>query len=253
MSGDRRFGFGMRSEALLLNQEESLYSEAYRGEFEIEWKRGTVAFGGGGHRSYRDQRRTRWEADAGFGGPLGRIDGMALVGGATLLLADAESPAYDQIGASAAVSTRVNVTGTTALEVAVKGAWEDYLNSGGEEGLAVFGTEDKRRDVLGRAVLTLWIRPWKRLQPRCELWYTRRWSTADETPGFDFSYREWRFEAWIRWNFSADPWAPKTARAEDHVPLDWGLETGSGIQEDRILDLLRRDEELRRSSSCGLK
>jgi hypothetical protein len=117
----------------------------------------------------------------------------------------------------------------------------------------VFGTEEKRRDLLGRAAVTLWIPPWRNLQPRCELWYTQRWSTADTTPGYDFSFSEWRIEAWLRWTFSAEPWAPKTARGRDHVPLEWGMEADTGLQEDRILDLLRRDEELRRGSSCGLK
>jgi hypothetical protein len=82
--------------------------------------------------------------------------------------------------------------------------------------------------------------------------YTQRWSTADTTPGFDFSFREWRAVAWIRWTFTADPWAPKTEKDSAHVPLDWGLESDRGMGEDRILDLLRRDEELRRGSSCGL-
>jgi hypothetical protein len=38
----------------------------------------------------------------------------------------------------------------------------------------------------------------------------------------------------------------------DHVPLEWGLESDTGMDEDRILDLLRRDEDLRRGSSCGI-
>ena len=249
----RRVGFGYRAEALFLNQDEALFSEAHRGEFEIEWTRGTVAFGGGGRRTYRDERRSRWEADVGFGGQIGRLDGAPVVAGATVLLADAESAAYDQLGIAAALSAQLPLIGRTIVGLALNGAWDDYFNSGGEEGQLVFGTEDKRRDLLGRAAITLWIPPWKRLQPRCELWYTRRWSTADTTPGFDFSFREWRIEAWLRWTFAADPWAPRTARSEDHVPLEWGMETDRGMQEDRILDLLRRDEELRRGSSCGLK
>ncbi len=80
----------------------------------------------------------------------------------------------------------------------------------------------------------------------------QRASTADETPGFDFSYTEWRIVAWLRWTFAADPWAPKIADDADHVPLEWGLESDKGMDEDRILDLLRRDEDLRRGSSCGI-
>jgi hypothetical protein len=252
-SDNRRMLFGYRAEALFLNQDDALYSEAHRGEFEIEWRAGSVLFGGGGRRSYRDSRRTRWEADAGFGGPLGRLGPAPVVGGATVLVAEAESPAYDQLGLSAALSARRTIVGTTVLGVALSGVWDDYFNSGGEEGELVFGTEEKRKDLLARAVLTVWTPPWKRLQPRCELSYTRRWSTADTKPGFDFSFREWRIEAWLRWNFAAEPWGPKTARSEEHIPLDWRLEAERGMHEERILDLLRRDEELRRGSSCGLK
>jgi tetratricopeptide (TPR) repeat protein len=248
---ERRLGFGYRAEVLFINQDEALYSEAHRGELEVEWANGTVVFAGGGHRAFRDERRTRWEGDLGFGGSLGRLDGAPVVAGATLRLADAESPAYDQRGISAALSARVHVTYRTALQFALSTVWDDYFNSGGEEGRLVFGTEEKRRDLLGRATIILWAPPWKSLRPRVELRYSQRVSTADTTPGFDFSYTEWRIVAWLRWSFAADPWAPKNSDA-DHVPLEWGLERDTGMDEDRILDLLRRDEDLRRGSSCGI-
>jgi hypothetical protein len=247
-----RLGFGYRAEVLLLNQDPSRFSEAHRAEFELEWARGSVLFGGGGHRTYRDERRTRWEADLGFGGSPGRFANTPVVAGATVLMADAESPAYDQLGVTAALSARVPVSGQTMLQVDLGGVWDDYFNSGGEEGLQVFGTEEKRRDLLGRVAAIFWAPSWKNLRPRVEVRYTRRVSTADSTPGYDFSFSEWRIVAWLRWSFAADPWAPKVERSDDHVPLEWGLESDSGMDEDRILDLLRRDEELRRSSTCGL-
>ena len=249
---ERRLGFGYRAEVLFINQDEALYSEAHRAELEVEWARGTVIFAGGGHRAYRDERRTRWEGDLGFGGSLGWLDGAPVVAGATLRLADAESPAYDQRGISAALSARVHLTFRTDLQFVLSTVWDDYFNSGGEEGLLVFGTEEKRRDLLGRAAITLWAPPWKSLRPSVELRYTQRASTADTTPGFDFSYTEWRIVAWLRWSFAADPWAPKIIDCADHVPLEWGLESDTGMDEDRILDLLRRDEDLRRGSSCGI-
>jgi len=251
--GGRRLGFGYRAEVLFLNQDPNLYSEAHRAEIEVEWARGRVLFGGGGHRAYRDEKRTRWEADLGFGGSLGRLKGTPVVAGATVLVADAESPAYDQLGITAALSARVSVAGRTALQLDLSAVWDDYFNSGGEEGWLVFGTEEKRRDLLGRVAAILWAPPWKNLRPRVELRYTQRASTADTTPGFDFSFSEWRIVAWLRWSFAADPWAPKTAQSDDHVPLEWGLKGDRGMDDDRILDLLRRDEELRRSSSCGLR
>jgi hypothetical protein len=135
----------------------------------------------------------------------------------------------------------------------VSGAWDDYPNSGGEEGRLVFGTEEKRRDLLGRFGLRFWAPAWRSLRPGLELRYTRRESTADETPGFNFSYSEWRAVAWLRWTFGADPWAPRVVGDAGHVPLDWGLESDTGMHQERILDLLKGDEELRRGSSCGIQ
>jgi hypothetical protein len=250
--GGRRLGFGYRAEVLLLNQDPARFSEAHRVEAEVEWARGSVLFGGGGHRAYRDDMRTRWEADLGFGGSFGRLAGTPLVAGATVFVANAESMAYDQLGITAALSARVSLTRRTTFQADLSVVWDDYFNSGGEEGQLVFGTEENRRDLLGRVAATFWAPPWKNLRPRVEVRYTHRSSTADTTPGFDFSFSEWRIVAWLRWSFAVDPWAPKVEHSDDLVPLEWGLEGDRGMDEERILDLLRRDEELRRSSSCGL-
>jgi hypothetical protein len=248
----RRLSFGYRAEALFLNQDSSLFSRANRAELEVEWTGGRVVFGGGGHRDYRDERRTRWEADVGMGGPLRVFARVPLIGGATLRLADANSQAYDQVGVSAAVSAQIPTGRGSALRIALSGAWDDYPNSGGEEGRLVFGTEEKRRDLLGRVSALQWAPLWKGLRPGIELRYTKQNSTADQTPGFDFSYDEWRVVVWLWWRFAADPWAPRVVDEAGHVPLDWGLESDAGMDEERILDLLRRDEELRRGSSCGI-
>ncbi|MCD4748626.1 MAG: hypothetical protein K8R59_04555 [Thermoanaerobaculales bacterium] len=252
LDGERRWTFGYRAEVLWLDQDSPLYSEAHRAEFELEWADGQVVFLGGGRRVYSDERRTRWEGEIGVGGPLRLTAGVPLLAGATLRLANAQSTAYDQFGISAAASATVPLGRRSSLRVALSGVWDDYPNSGGEEGRLVFGTEEKRRDLLGRVGLTLWTPAWRNLRPGFEVRYTRRESTADETPGFDFSYREWRAIAWLRWTFKADPWAPRTVD-DDHVPLDWGLESSGGMDQERILDLLRGDEELRRGSSCGVK
>lgn len=252
LDGERRWAFGYRAEVLWLNQDSPVFSEAHRAEVELEWAEGQVVFLGGGRRTYRDERRTRWEGEIGVGGPLRLTAGTPLLAGATVRLANAKSPAYDQLGISVAASTTVPLGRRSSLRVALSAVWDDYPNSGGEEGQLVFGTEEKRRDLLGRLGLTLWAPAWRSLRPGLEVRYTRRGSTADDTPEFDFSYREWRAIAWLRWTFKADPWAPRTIGDGDHVPLDWGLESGAGMDQERILDLLRGDEELRRGSSCGI-
>lgn len=248
-----RLVVGYRAEGLHVEGESALYSEAHRGELELEWSGGRVLFGGVGHRSYTDEKRTRWEGDLGFGGSLGSIGRAPVVAGATLRVADAESEAYDLLGVSAAASTVVPLGRRCSLRLALSAAWDDYLHSGGSEGRAVFGTEDKRRDLLGRIGATFWAPEWRHLRPGIELRATRRASTADETPGFDFSYSEWRAMVWLRWTFAAGNRVPSVSTPSGHVPLDWGVERGGGMEEERILDLLRRDEELRRGSSCTIQ
>jgi tetratricopeptide (TPR) repeat protein len=250
-TANHRWNFGYRAEVLLIDEDFSLFSEAHRGEAELEWRNGRVVFAGTGHRSYRDERRTRWEADLGFGSPFRLSSRIPALFGTTVRLADATSPAYDQVGISAAASSALPLARNTALWIALSAIWDDYPNSGGIEGLRVFGTTEKRRDLLGRVGVTLWTPGWRSLRPGVELRYTARNSTADETPGFDFSYREFRAVVWLRWTIAADPWAPKTIRDPDHVPLDWGLKEQEGLDQERIIDLLRRDEELRRGSSCS--
>ncbi|MCA1733332.1 MAG: hypothetical protein LC732_06980, partial [Acidobacteria bacterium] len=80
----------------------------------------------------------------------------------------------------------------------------------------------------------------------------RRDSTADGRAGFDFDYSESRVLLLVRFGFRADPSAPRAVHSADHVPLEWGLARGDGSETERIIDLLRQDEELRRGSSCGI-
>jgi hypothetical protein len=251
--GKRRLLLGYRAELLLLDQESSRYAVAHRAEAELETPSSWVLFGGVGRRSYRDDRRTRWEGDVGIGGPVQLASSLPLVVGATVRLSDARSPAYDQRGGSVAILSRVALGRGVAARMALIGSLDDYHHSGGAEGLAVFGTEERRRDLLGRVSLGVWAPPWRGLRAGLEWQFTRRDSTADAAPGFDFDYNEHRVAIRVRWSFAADPWAPRTLDTPDHVPLDWGLEGREGLGEERILDLLRQDEDLRRGSSCAVR
>ena len=249
----RRVLLGYRAEVLLLDQEASRYAVAHRAEAEVETPSGWVTFAGVGRRSYRDERRTRLEGDAGIGGPVRLLPSFPLVVGATVRLSDARSPAYDQRGGSVAVLGRFALGRGLAARVSLTGSMDDYPHSGGAEGLAAFGTEERRRDLLGRLSLGVWAPPWRGLRAGLEWQLTHRGSTADDAPGFDFDYDEQRVMVRVRWVFAADPWAPRAVDVPDHVPLDWGLEDDEGPGEEHILDVLRQDEELRRGSSCVVR
>lgn len=253
-AGRWRWLAGYRAEVLLLDQRPARFADAHRLELELELESsgGMLLLVGSGRRSYRDERRTRWEADASIGGPWRPLPRLPVVVGATLRWADATSPAYDQRGVSVAAALRSGLGRGFEAQVAVSGSFDDYPHSGGAEGQLAFGTDEVRRDLLGQLTVGLWAPRWHGLQAGFEWRLARRDSTADATPGFDFSYDESRLSLLLRWRFAADPDRPARAADPDHVPLDWGLEARAGLERERILDLLRRDEELRRSSSCAL-
>ncbi len=250
--GKYRVLAGYRAEVLRLDQSPSLFSEAHRAEVEIESSGGRLFFGGAGHRVYRDDRRTRNEWDAGVGGPLrlGPRTSMAL--GATLRGASARSSAYDLLGASVAAAVRFGLPGRVTARLSGTVSWDDYPSSGGPEGLLVFGTDEKRRDLTGKVTLGLWLPAWRGLRAGLEGQLARRDSTADERPGFDFDYTEGQVRLLLRFGFGADPSAPRVVSPPGHVPLEWGLGPGEAGEAERIIDLLRQDEELRRGSSCGI-
>lgn len=253
VSGGHRLLVGIRAERLLLDQSPSRYAQAVRGELELEWTSGWVGLLGGGHRDYRDERRTRQEWDAALGGPVrlgSRVSGLA---GGTLRYADARAPVYDLRGLSFAAAARLSLGRGVTARIAATASWDDYPHSGGRDGELVFGTAERRRDLVGKVSVGLWLPPWHGLRTGLDWQLARRDSTADDRPGFDFDYRESRARLLLRWTFAADPWAAKAApTSDDHVPLPWGLGAGEGGEDERIIDLLRQDEELRRGSSCGV-
>jgi hypothetical protein len=53
------------------------------------------------------------------------------------------------------------------------------------------------------------------------------------------------------YSFSFDLYRPRGLAPENHVPLDFGLEAGGASEvTEKIQDLLRQDESVRRGSSC---
>ncbi len=250
--GNYRVLLGYRAEVLFLNQTPSRYSDAQRGEIEMESQRGWLLFGGGGRREYRDDARTRSEWDAGAGGPVKLIPGTSMVLGATIRGASAHAEAYDLRGASLALALRVPVSSRLVIRLSALGSWDDYPHSGGREGERYFGTAEERKDLLGKLTLGIWLSGTKGLRAGLEGQVSRRDSTADDRPGFNFDYTEARARFVVRYSFGANPGVPKAVTPENHIPFEWGLSPGDRSEAERIIELLRQDDDLRRGSSCGL-
>lgn len=238
-----------RREALYLNQDPSLFSEAWRGELDLQTAGGLVLFAGGGHRRFHDPWRTRREWDGGLAGAV-RLGShpltLALVGRRY----DADRAVYNQRGASVTAVTLVPLGGGWLTRVSAQASWDDYPDSRTWEALIAFGSGEGRRDVTARLSLGAWRELRPGLQTALTYEYGRRWSTIEEGYQGSFSYREHRVLASLRLNLSGNPWRRGPTGA-DHVPLDWGLDAvTTPLGSESIRDLVRQNEELRADCGC---
>jgi hypothetical protein len=237
-----------RADRLLLNRHPSRYADGHRLEAELEVG-GLTAFAGAGRRTFRDPRRSRDEIDAGLG------ESIALPGGIPLLVAGAvrhhhaDNPAYDLRGATVLAAARVSLGHRTRLRLGLTLSFDDYPHSGGDNGLAVFGSSVRREDLLARLQGELWRR-WGPMRLGVRYEYAHRDSTVDSGWGFDYDYNEHRAVVVLRWRAELDPWGPEVVKDAGHVRMDWGFGE-PGDEEERIQDLLRQDEEIRRGSACS--
>ena len=212
-----RLAVGYRAERLLLDQYAVRFAEALRGEIEVEW------VGPAGIRRRRPPRLPRRAADPTGGrrrrGRLAVEAGRhAVGGGCDGAPRHAHFPAYDLSGASLAAAARFGLGRGVTARSPPPSRWDDYLHSGGREGEQVFGTTERRRDLLGKVTLGVWLPPWRGLRAGFEWQLARRDSTADDRPGFDFDYQESRARLLLRWtlrdqSLGAAPRAPAGPRA----------------------------------------
>jgi tetratricopeptide (TPR) repeat protein len=243
---------GYKAELLLINQDEkNPFYEAHRGEIEIETG-GPLVFAGAGRRIFRESGRTRWEFDGGAGGAIGlhpRVQ-LLLAGSARYFLANSEP--YDQVGATAIVVGRILIWKGISLRLGVNIGLDYYLHSDGPKGEMAFGIENKKRfDILTKLSAGLWSPLIWSTRFGIGYEYSIRNSSADSESD-NYNYTEQRALLKARWVFDINPWAPGVVEPQGHVALDYGLggDSGGGLDQERIQDLLRQDEAARRGSSC---
>ena len=115
-----------------------------------------------------------------------------------------------------------------------------------------FGMEDtKRFDILTKLSAGLWSPLILGTRFGIGYEYSIRNSSADSESD-NYNYTEQRALLKARWVFDINPWAPGVVEPQGHVALDYGLggDSGGGLDQERIQDLLRQDEAARRGSSC---
>ncbi len=246
-SGAPLRGFlGYRGDLFLLNQGDryedkpQLYHEGHRADGELELGGGLTLFGGGGRRTFRHLARSRWEVDGGlgWGGPLGTRVSLLVAAAGRFYAADTEE--YTSHGGTALAVANVGLGAGLLARLGVSGGFDRYPDSPAGVG---------GRDILLRPSVVLWSPPWHGM--RAGVGYELGW--RDSTSEVSFSYTEHRTLLRLKYVLDAGPFGPAVAERASHVPLRWGISGpgGRGLDEERIQDLLRRDEGTRRGSSCA--
>ena len=246
-SGSSLSGFlGYRGDIFLLNQGDryddkpTLYHEGHRLDGELEIGGGLTLFGGGGRRIFRHRARSRWEADggAGWGAALSRRISLLLALAGRVYEADNEE--HSAYGATLLAVGRAAVGAGLGVRAQMSAGLDRYPGSPPGEG---------GRDVVLRPSLVLWGPPWRGM--RAGIGYELGW--RDSTSRVSFSYTEHRTFLRLKYALDVNPWWPDVVEPPGHVPLRWGSSGvgASGLDEERIQDLLRRDEGTRRGSSCA--
>jgi hypothetical protein len=219
------------------------YSEAHRGEFEIDASQQLMAFGGAGYRLFRDRVRSRFEIDQGvaWGLPLSPTLDLTLGGSARWYRARAH--AYTQLGATGLAQLDVSLPSRLLLREtgSVSGDLypysESYFPSAGDA---------QRQELLVRMMLGLWWPTGSPLRGAIEYSYTSRTSTASA-----YQFDDHRVLLRLRWSLDSDRFGNTVIPRAGRVPLE--TETGNvRSRESRatIRELMRQDEATQRGSSC---
>ncbi len=247
-----RWLLAYKGNLLLTGQDDKeLFSEAHRGELELETEIGLLAFLGAGKRIFREGGRTRTEVDGGLGWSfsfLKRIDLLLALSGRYHW---AFAAPYDLLGGTLLASVRVNILAGFYARVGITPSVDYYLNSGKERGALAFGTNEKRFEVSTKVIAEIWSPSLSGVRFGLRYAFSWRNSTADSVQG-SYDYNEHRALLGVRYTFDMNPRLPEIVKLKDHVELDYGIEKSatSELDKDRIQDLLRQDEAMRAGSSC---
>jgi len=228
------------------------FYEGHRLELELDTKTTTI-FSGFGRRIFDEAGRTRWELDGGIGKIVQSGD-VRIMAAAALRYHDTTGGVYDLAGGTVMLVSSVDVWRGLYLRLGLTTGLDYYFNSGGEKAALVFGTDEKRKDFLTKVSIGLFSPRFAGTRVGVSYEMSYRDSTADNQKA-DFDYLENRIMAVMKWDLSADPFEPAVVQTGlknmDYMPIDYGISTTRpGMEEERIQDMLRRDEEARRGSSC---
>lgn len=240
-----------RPDYLLLGQGDGFesgpvwYAGGHRGEMELEIVPWLFAFAGGGHRTFRELGRTRYELDGGLAGQVLAVQRLRIVAALSGRRYWANEDGYDVTGLTALLNIGLSLPERWTLQ-AVTSLFADWYT--GSDGFGVFGLEDgeKRRDLFLKVGVTAWSRVYDGISVGVGYEYSRRFSSASL-----FRLHDHRVLLKFRWSGSRDFRLPSLSTAASLADIPWGLSGGVDDQEDRIQDLLRQDEQSQNVCGCA--
>lgn len=241
---------GYRADSVILaggdTYEKGAYSyfTGHRGEFEMEFPFGLTLFGGGGKRSFRQMGRTRLEADGGAGLALSLGSRTSMLAALAGRVQDAEDEAYNLVGGTALVSGTIRLWEQFSLRLGGTLLVDDYPDSAGSE---AFQSPDKRSELALKARVGIWS---PRLAGDLQIGFSYEWAGRYSTlDAYDYTAHSFIFG--VTWRLDGDPFVPEFVSPPGHETLDYGFEQAQGAMEERLRDLLRKDEDAQRGCSCG--
>jgi hypothetical protein len=219
------------------------FAEGNRIEYELEATESMLAFGGAGRRVFREQGRSRWEADQGvaWGFALGRA--ARVLAGGSMRWNRAENEAWSSFGGTLVAQGQVALSHGLEARGNASYSHEHFPRSRGYFSGAL---NELRVDNLVRAKLGLWSPPWAGARVGLDYEYSHRASTADA-----FSYTDHRTLLHLSWVLDTDRFGVKVVGREGRTPLGLGVGAGAALSDDvRVRDLMRQDEAVKQGSSC---
>ncbi|MBN1655339.1 MAG: hypothetical protein JXA30_16350 [Deltaproteobacteria bacterium] len=218
------------------------FYNAHRGEVEVSLLPALTLFAGAGKRLYREIGRTRTELDGGVGGNVDIDETWRLLGALTARGYNAHTDKYDLIGGTLLISAEARLPERWSMRGGALVDFDSYPDSAGAFTSA--SSDTHRRDTGIKLSISAFFPPlWDGAKAGLTYEYSQRFSTVAA-----YDYTDHRILAKWFWNLSFDPWLPRAYTPEGHVAIDYGLNAEE--TQERIQDLLRREESIQRGSSC---
>lgn len=220
------------------------YSEGHRFDYELEATDNLFAFGGGGHRSYRESGRTRWEAEQGLAAGFSITDDFRLMSGVSARWHRAENEAYDANGMTVLLQALYRLPAELEARLNLSYSYDDYPRSTGyfQGSMGAARTDSQVRIKPG-----LWSPSFSGVRFGVDWEYSHRSSTAE-----NYAFDDNRVLVHGVWVMDGDRFGADLIPPEGREPMPHAVSAEGQLssEEMRIRDLMRQDEAVKRGSSC---